>query len=668
MSAQIIYSKIAPQRSGAPSTTMFSDCSSFVSHYKDASHKVVNDYSDADRFSFCSYGTHWPHMQQSAIMVTGFVIELEEALTDECFAEIGERIDFCCVIYTAFNSGNGGHRVCIAIPLPTPMSVQDFKNADIALRVAKLLNVKISRDSLEPDRYWPEPCCPEHAEDAHLLVARPEYPPLDARSLPKVAPGDRERFCGLGWQDIQESLKNKQSDDAVTECISMYVHKRFGGVDPIFTESRFYIYERRHWRCVSVMALLQDIMLSYSGGKINQATASRMINTMKVRFHRDIFPAGANEAALSSLKETRIALANCTIDPIAGLAVPDQPEDYLRARLPYAFIPDAQCPRFHQFLAEVFRDDQDRPAKIDFLQEMMGYLLVPSTRFQVMFWLYGAGANGKSVLLDLITALLGKENVSNVSLSRLGKPFQLVELVSKLANISDEIGAQAALNDDVLKQTASGGRQTVERKGEQPFSCTLYARIIAATNHVPRIKDNSEAFFRRLKVLTFNRYFSPEEQDRELLPTLLRELPGILNWALVGLQRLEEQGAFTELTSSDKFVAQYKLDCDPVKQFVQDMLILPNNPDYLRASKNGRPPKELVSSVYNLYREYCSAKGFAPLNASYLGRQLQSFDIISKPSNGKTYYPIGVRSMEAAGLLPQPYGRLCRSLNASDVA
>jgi P4 family phage/plasmid primase-like protien len=162
-----------------------------------------------------------------------------------------------------------------------------------------------------------------------------------------------------------------------------------------------------------------------------------------------------------------------------------------------------------------------------------------------MFWLYGGGSNGKSVVLKVITWLLGSGNVSTVPITKLGQRFYLAQLVGKLANLSDEMGANAVLDDEVLKQTISGGRQQAERKGEQPFDFEPYARIVASTNTLPRTVDKSYGFFRRVRIVRFTRTFSAAEQDPHLAAALQRRTAGHLQLALQGLQRLERQGGFT---------------------------------------------------------------------------------------------------------------------------
>ncbi len=140
----------------------------------------------------------------------------------------------------------------------------------------------------------------------------------------------------------------------------------------------------------------------------------------------------------------------------------------------------------------------------------------------------GAGGNGKSVLLTTLTHLVGRSNVSNAHVERLGDKFVRAELEGKLINISAEMSANATISDGYLKSIVAGDEIEAERKFKPSFSFRPYVRLIGATNHLPRLRDLSEGFFRRAIILGFNRQFSEAEQDHSLEAKLDAELPGIL--------------------------------------------------------------------------------------------------------------------------------------------
>lgn len=183
--------------------------------------------------------------------------------------------------------------------------------------------------------------------------------------------------------------------------------------------------------------------------------------------------------------------------------------------------------------------------------------------------LIGPGANGKSVLLAVLEALLGPENTAGVQPSNFDRSFQRAHLHMKLANIVTELKQGEVIADAELKAITSGEPATVEHKFKDPFVMRPFATCWFGTNHMPHTRDFSAALFRRATILEFNRTFAKEEQDPRLKDALMTELPGILNLALRAYARALDEG-FTEAPSSEKAKAEWRLEADQVAQFVGD--------------------------------------------------------------------------------------------------
>ena len=251
---------------------------------------------------------------------------------------------------------------------------------------------------------------------------------------------------------------------------------------------------------------------------------------------------------------------------------PHRRELYRTTQIPVVYDRDATAPRFMAFLADVFRDDLDREDKIRAILEMFGYTLMSHARFEKFVVLIGAGANGKSVLLSLLEALCGTENIVGVQPSNFDHKFQRAHLQHKLANLVTELKQGEMLADAELKGIVSGEPSTVEHKFKNPFTMRPYATCWFGTNHMPSTKDFSEALFRRALIVTFNRVFSKSEQDPLLKQKLMEELPGILNLCLDAYAAALASG-FTQPPSSLEALADWKLDADPVAQFVEERCI-----------------------------------------------------------------------------------------------
>lgn len=244
-------------------------------------------------------------------------------------------------------------------------------------------------------------------------------------------------------------------------------------------------------------------------------------------------------------------------------------ENYRTTQIPVAFDRSAKAVRWMQFLDEVFRDDEDRADKVQALHELIGYTLMCHARHEKFVMLIGPGANGKSVALAVLEALLGAANVAGVQPSNFDRSFQRAHLHQKLANIVTELRQGEVIADAELKAITSGEPATVEHKFKDPFVMRPFATCWFGTNHMPHTRDFSEALFRRAVILQFNRTFAKDEQDPLLKDKLIAELPGILNLALDAYAEALQFG-FTNPASSEAAKREWRLEADQVAQFVDD--------------------------------------------------------------------------------------------------
>ena len=273
-------------------------------------------------------------------------------------------------------------------------------------------------------------------------------------------------------------------------------------------------------------------------------------------------------------------------------------EHYRTTRVPVEYDPTADCPRFRQFLDEVFASDPDKDDKARVVLELIGYSLVAHTRYERFVILVGEGSNGKSVLLSIVEAVIGSENVSGVQPHQMDRTFQRAHLHRKLANIVTEIRQGEVIADAELKSITSGESTTVEHKFRDPFVLSPFATCWFGTNHLPATRDFSDALFRRAVILEFNRKFEDDgDKDPYLKQKLRAELPGILNAALAAYANVVTTGKFTEPQSSLDAKDQWRLESDQVQQFIEAKC--ENAPDGWVA----------VRRLYQSYREWAGDAG-----------------------------------------------------------
>ncbi|MDP7445413.1 MAG: phage/plasmid primase, P4 family, partial [Candidatus Poseidoniia archaeon] len=211
-------------------------------------------------------------------------------------------------------------------------------------------------------------------------------------------------------------------------------------------------------------------------------------------------------------------------------------ELFQNIQFPYDFNRDSHCPNWNLFLESLEFD----PDTLSRLQEWAGYCLLPMVQgnLQKSLFFIGEGANGKSVFLETLAAVL--DNVSHLELSELFDRFKIAELECKLANICTDVETSKVM-DARFKKIVAGEPQSAERKFKEPFEFQPFAKILFSANDFIPTKDRTHGYYRRFDILKFNRIFKTEEQKPELLQELKEEVPGIFNWALEGLERLSQQ-------------------------------------------------------------------------------------------------------------------------------
>lgn len=266
----------------------------------------------------------------------------------------------------------------------------------------------------------------------------------------------------------------------------------------------------------------------------------------------------------------------------------------------------AVAPEFERFVAQVLPDADVRA----YVQEYLGYTLLPDCRFQrAQFWL-GAGANGKSTLAEVAAAL--HEKVAAMELDALDG-FKLVNLLGASLVYVDETPPR--IDEQRLKMLISGGLVQVDRKFRDPINLRPTAKWIILGNHLPAVSDQSAGFWRRLAIIPFSASFPDGSADPLIARRIIEnELPGVLNWALGGLHRLLERGRFTKMP--DAVMQQIETG----KRETNSVLAWFVNSD-IEADAEVETPKD---DVYASYREWCRDNGAAAVSSERFWKRLAS--------------------------------------------
>lgn len=324
---------------------------------------------------------------------------------------------------------------------------------------------------------------------------------------------------------------------------------------------------------------------------------------------------------------------------------PHTPNYFCFNELTYDYDSTATCPEWIKFLDSIWGNDQELKNQ---LQDWFGYCLVNSTDMQKFALFIGKPRGGKGVIADMLMHLVGVQNTVAPSLARFSNDSSLHRMsTSKLALIPDAHSVHASKRDEVLSniKAITGGDSLdfhVMYKGTQ--TSKFATRIVMSTNNMPQFLDASGALAMRMLVFHFTKSFHGNE-DYTLKDRLKREIGGIAQWAIKGLERLRANGKFIEAASTLIMKREVRDDMNPLAEFLDDRVTF--------------TPLAFTSSnaIYATYKLWCDQTDAMPIGKANVMRMLNAgnYQIDNIRENG-------VRGFKGLGVhIPEPTAKVKES-------
>lgn len=309
------------------------------------------------------------------------------------------------------------------------------------------------------------------------------------------------------------------------------------------------------------------------------------------------------------------------------------PDQLSRHRYDFNYDPSASAPGFQQALSDTFADasPQDAAERKFVIQEVCGLALFgAATVYQKCLLFWGEGANGKSTLLDIICAAFPPGSISCLQPQDFGHRFRAECLQGKLLNAVNEIPEGEIVASNVFKSIVSGEPITAERKHQDAFSFRPRAGHIFSANTLPTIADRSLGFWRRFVAIPFTCDMrAAHRYEVNIAARLIRdELPGIVNWLIEGALRAMQQGGLTRSSASVRLIEQWRLEADPVAQFVEEECV------------PSPGAKTSSSSVYARYRSWNDRNGFRVMSSKKFAQRMSSHGLKSQKGRDSNYFEL----------------------------
>ncbi|MEN3210994.1 phage/plasmid primase, P4 family [Methylorubrum populi] len=394
------------------------------------------------------------------------------------------------------------------------------------------------------------------------------------------------------------------------------------GDELIFCDDEDQFYQRRDdvyepASLASVKGTVMEYVKSFDADVTNYEEVRKLKAAQSIARINAIVDVSRSNLRISSSKfDTDPFLVGCgngVVDLRAGKLV--KPSCIVTRRLGTNYDSRAICPSFIRFLKQIFDGDSE---KIDFIRRGVGYTLTGSTAGQCLFVAVGSGANGKSTFLKIIQELMGDYGTSipsnSLMVSKFGndKTDDIASLKGRrfVSASEGEIGQKLA----VAKVKLMTGGDTISCRPlyGQYFNLKPEFKIWFGTNDLPVIQGGDEAIWRRIHLIDFPVSFNEGQRDGGLFDRLKLELPGILNWALQGVQELGSMKSdFLNPPSSVRNeTTRYRSDSDTVASFVDV------------GCDRVEGAIVMMNVLHETYVRWCNISGLEPLSSGLFGKEL----------------------------------------------
>jgi putative DNA primase/helicase len=309
---------------------------------------------------------------------------------------------------------------------------------------------------------------------------------------------------------------------------------------------------------------------------------------------------------------------NGILDLRTGRLKPHDPRALCTKLAPVHFDPNASAPRFLQFLHRIFNGNA---GLISFVQQWLGYCVTGDNNQQILAIFHGEGANGKSTLLAVVVALLGDyAGIAPDSLLTVSKqhqhPTDLAGLRELRLVVASETEGNGKLRIELIKRM-TGEEMLVARLMRQDF-CTFKRtfKILLQTNHRPRVNDDGEAVWRRLRLIPFNVVIPESERDAALSDKLKAESSGILNWLLEGCLAVLANGLTCppEVMEATRL---YREESDGIGEWLSECCL-----------KNSRKDFTSTADLRRSYEAWCQEQGDLPVTGKTMAERLRKWNCV----------------------------------------
>ena len=373
---------------------------------------------------------------------------------------------------------------------------------------------------------------------------------------------------------------------------------------------QLHVYDKRSGTYKSAKQAFERVMILEDIPSLTIAQRKEVLSYLYLTFDYDEYN---NPAVSESCKY--VAFKNGVLNIETLELLPFSPDYIVTNKIPYNWDENARSALLDKTMLKLACQDEN---VVNLLYEAVGYGLYRRNELRKSFFLIGDRRNGKSTFLRMVNCAFGEvNNVANLDLEDLGSQFRTAELAGKLINIGDDIDGDYIPNASTFKKVVSGSPITVERKGQDPFVMTNYAKFFFSANSLPRIGrgDDNKAIVDRMVIIPFEATFDKDEPDYDpFIGSKLCQpdvIEAMLYQAVMALRRVLTNQCFTEIGKVEKTIREFEVNNNPVELFTQDM----EAADF---------ENESIPNMYRRYDVFCKTTNLKALSMPTFIKRVQT--------------------------------------------
>lgn len=415
----------------------------------------------------------------------------------------------------------------------------------------------------------------------------------------------------------------------------------YGHVIKYINDIGWFIWDGKRWKVDTkkeIERITAKVLRSLSKSEDEaESKWSRMCERRNIRMNsiKDLMPLVPGERGDFDRHKFLFNVENGVVDLKTGKLLQHDRELGLTKITNITFDENAKCPEWLKFLDQIFLGDQ---ALMEYMQRLIGYSLTGDISEQIMMFLVGGGSNGKSTFINTIKDLMGdygkqaksdtfikkKESGANNDIARLvGSRF--------VSAIESEEGEKLA--DSFVKQITGGEPVLARFLRQEFFEFIPEFKVFFTTNHKPIIGGLDEGIWRRVKLIPFNLSLPAHKRDKRLPEKLSLEMPGILNWAIEGCMKWQQDG-LKEPKVVAEATGKYKDDMDILAPFLDEVC-------YVEERENESIMIE-AKELYNVYERWCFNSGERSLGNRSFYRMLETKGFGKTKGTGNKTFLTGI--------------------------